>query len=104
MWTCKKCGGDRFSDTNACNCQEFVVVDVDGEEYRYHAQNEHEAATKYAKHYNEDGDYALIGESIVVEVRGPEGVTHLRVSAEQDIHYSCSEVPNATVSCAHEKD
>lgn len=100
MQTCKKCGGYRFNDTGVCNCQEFIVVDADGEEHKQHAVNEHDAAAKYAMHYNEDGDYALMGKSIVVEVRGPEGSKFMRVSAEQDIHYSCDEVPNAVFSGA----
>ena len=70
MWTCKKCGEYRFNDTNVCNCQEFVVIDVDDEKHKLHAVSEEDAATKYAKKYNENGDYLLMVENIVVRVNG----------------------------------
>ena len=95
MFLCKQCREYCMNSSETCHCQEFVVVDTDGETHKYYAANEHDAATKYAKHYNEGGDYPLMDESVVVEVLGPEGSKLMRVSAEHDIHYSCNEVPNA---------
>lgn len=93
MWKCDKCHEYRFATAKECHCKKFVVFDEDDEEWDFYAMDEEGAALKFAKKYNENGDYALMNEEMRVEVILESGgdKTKFIVGAEPDIHYSVSQ-------------
>jgi hypothetical protein len=90
---CTKCGTFLFWRTQVTDhkCDRYVVVD---EQYNgpegtaYHAVDAEDAAEKYARDFNESGDYDLMDDSRIVTV----GDRSFRISAEASIHYSVEEV------------
>ena len=63
---------------------------MDDEWQEYYGFNHESAAREYAKAYNEDGEYCLMNEEIVVNVRkfGEDKIVKVAISAEPDIYYS----------------
>lgn len=63
--------------------------------------DEEDAAINAGQHYNEDGDYTLMNDSILILIREKEEApVHIfSVSAEPDIHYSSCEVDD--LKCRH---
>ena len=96
MQKCKKCGeytyvkfGDLYAE---CQCEPFIIINEDGDEYEIFSTSDHEAALKYAEKSNTENDYYLMNESIEIEVNGKK----FNISAEPDVYYSASEA-KATV-------
>ncbi len=56
------------------------------------AYDHEDAAVKYGKYYNEDGEYSLMNDEIEVKVEKDGEVKWFKVSAEPDIHYSSHEI------------
>ena len=89
MSFCKNCGDyNLYSGTKNCGCKPFTIIDEDGEEYSQHGMDEQDAAVKFAKSYNEEGDYCLMNESMEITVNGKK----FNISAEPDIYYGASEI------------
>lgn len=81
---CDKCND--YGWKQPCMCKPFDVIDEDGEEYTVYSLGEEDAALKFAKSSNEEGDYYLMNESVEITVNGSE----YSISAEPDVHYSAS--------------
>ena len=88
---------------NQCpNCQEFLYKTsphtcvpyevewwADGDVSTKYGTSAEDVADKWARNYNEDGDYALMNETETLKITGPDGVVQFfKVGAEPDIHYS----------------
>jgi hypothetical protein len=86
MWKCLKCNEYRFA--TECHCEEFLIINKDGEKHKVRAMDEEGAALKYAEESNEDRDYYLMDASVVITVNGKK----FAISAEPDVHYSASEI------------
>ena len=84
MWRCKKCEEYRISNVEVCHCKIFKVIDGDGDDHNVYAMNSESAALKFAEESNENRDYYLMGESVIIEVDGVK----FKIGAEPDIHYS----------------
>jgi len=82
---CKKCGNYVFEP---CKCKSFKVIDDDGEEREIYANHEEAAALEFARLYNENGDYALMNDTIEITVDGNKYC----VGAEPDIYYSSTKL------------
>lgn len=93
MWQCDQCREFKFSHQKICGCKLFKVI-YEGEDYEIFAQGHHDAAEKFAKNYNEDGDYDLMNETIEITVIDVERdvPTNFEVGAEPDIYYSITEI------------
>ncbi len=93
MWWCKQCNEYNLSHSKICGCKEFNVI-YEGEDYEIYAKGHHDAAEKFAKQYNEDGDYDLMNETIEITVIEVERdvPTKFEVGAEPDIYYSINEI------------
>lgn len=88
MRFCKKCGESIFMvfgkpDVD-CECKPFCIVDENGEEHTIHAHDSKDAALKYARKSNENGDYYLINTTVQITVNGEL----FGIGAEPDVHYS----------------
>lgn len=89
MTQCKKCKGYWFPSIEKHYCEEFKVINKeDGEESIIFAHGEEDAVERWAKDYNENGDYCLMNETILVEVNGAT----YRVGAEASIEYTVDEI------------
>lgn len=90
---CKVCH-DWHWDDQPCS-PIFKVYDEDymgGRGKEFYAYDHEAAAIKYAKYYNEDGDYALMNDEREVTVEDAKGKKKkFIITAEPDIHYSASE-------------
>jgi hypothetical protein len=106
---CETCG-ERIYDwewrEHKCKPLYEVIVEEDGvegdgawdEDYIHEMRGIHheDAAENYAREYNEDGDYSLMNECVVVRVRlkGELEDKRIVISAEPDVYYSSQEVNN----------
>lgn len=64
-----------------------------GEEYEdIRAYSFEDAAERFAKKYNEDGDYSLMNTSTEVTISDGKEEKKFTVSAEPDINYSVDEI------------
>lgn len=64
-----------------------------GEDFKeFHANSHQDAALEYGEYYNSDGDYALMNSEIQVKVEKDGIIKFFSISAEQDIHYSSTEI------------
>jgi hypothetical protein len=89
MSICKNCGEyNLYSGKKDCGCKGFTIIDEDGEEYQQYGFNKEDAAIKFAKSYNEEGDYCLMNETMEITVDG----TKFEISAEPDVYYGVSEI------------
>ena len=94
MTKCNICKEYYFSDKHYCGTKYEIWTDEEGDsrEYGscYYGQNAENAAEKWAKNYNEDGDYSLMNEEKIVIVLNTETNQEIKVvvSAEPDIYYS----------------
>lgn len=98
---CEKCEDYK---TLPCNCITWLVCPLDeyfegmpdGDYLDVYSDFPEDAAEKYGKSYNEDGDYSLMNDSITLVVVHPitREVKHYQVSAEPDIYYSTEEITN----------
>lgn len=77
---------------------EITMVGED-QSLTYEGYDAEDAAQKFAKEYNEDGDYALMNNCELVLVKDVESgeVVIVSISAEPDVHYSSSEL--TSVKC-----
>lgn len=77
---------DRCNDFTLgnCRCRAYRVEDHEGGMQDVYALHKEDAALRFAKNYNENGDYNLMDETLEIKVNG---VTYF-ISAEPDIHYS----------------
>ena len=80
---CKKCHDPMFTNQPCC-CQEYTIIDEDGEESTSYATDEHSAALKYAQQSNEANDYYLTNESRIITINGNK----YKIEAEPDINYT----------------
>ena len=87
MRECKRCGAYLYSETRPCRCREFLIIDEEGEEHKAFSVNAVGAALDYAQKSNENGDYYLMNETVVIEVDGSK----FKIGAEPDIHYTATE-------------
>ena len=62
------------------------------EPYEIRACSHEDAAEKYGKRYNEDGDYSLMNDEIEVRVEKDGEIRWFTVGAEPDIYYSVNEI------------
>ncbi len=98
---CEKCGDFK---TVPCNCIAWLVCPLeeyeedmsDGDYSDVYSDFPEDAAEKYGKSYNEDGDYSLMNESITLIVVHPvtRETKQYKVSDVPDIYYSTEEVTN----------
>ena len=89
---CEKCKDWHWSEVE-CQ-QEYLVYHDDymgDEPKRIRASDHDDAATQYAKYYNEI-DYGLMNDSINVKVEKDGVVKWFSVGAEPDIYYSSKEI------------
>ena len=91
---CKICKKWDFLDDHKC-LPKFEInypEDMNDEWQEYYGHNHKDVAIEYARIYNEDGDYSLMDEEIVVNVRkvGEDKIVKVAISAEPDIYYSSS--------------
>jgi hypothetical protein len=88
METCTKCGELKFlmfgGISAECHCKEFTIIDEDGEDHKIIANDEHDAARKFAEKSNTNGDYYLMDSTAKITVNGKEFI----IGAEPDIHYT----------------
>lgn len=82
MEYCSRCKEYMYG-ASVCQCVKFVVIDEDGEDIEFFANNEEAAAEAYAVWYNRD-EYDLMNSSKNIMING----NSYRVSAEPDICYS----------------
>lgn len=81
MARCEKCGD--FILHAKCNCKEHSIIDADiGDEIKYFAVDEREAAEKHAEYINQEGD--LMNDCRDILVNGKA----YRIWADPDVHYS----------------
>ncbi len=86
---CPKCNEwIYFYPKNKCKCKPFTVINEDGDAYAVQAADEEAAALAYAERSNEENDYYLMNESVVITINGKQ----FKISAEPDVHYSAREV------------
>lgn len=85
---CKECGDFDWLSKHKCHPIFYLTHEYWGERKEIHAQDFYDAAMRFAKKYNENGDYALMDSTEKVVIS--DGVTEKTfiVSAEPDIHYS----------------
>lgn len=83
---CEKCGELLLGEK--CPCQLFNIIDHEGDEYDIYALTKCDAAEKFARKSNEDGDYYLMNDSVDITVNG----TVFSISAEPDVYYSAKEI------------
>lgn len=89
MWWCTRCNEYHYNiNKNDCPATAYVIIDQYEEEHTIYAMSEYDAAIKYARWYNERGDYDLMNDEQNIKVNGKPYV----VSAEPDIHYSVKEL------------
>lgn len=104
MHKCVLCGSFIFDWKAPHECTEFTIA-YDGEEDEFWVENPeylmkkgrytptHEAAAEaWAKWYNEDGDYALMNESVEITVERNGDIRRFRVGAEPSIDYTVERV------------
>ena len=88
MWKCKKCGEykfpNKFSNVGVCHCKVFKIIDRDGDNYDVYAMDAKGAALKFAEESNQNRDYYLMNESVVIDVDDQK----FTISAEPDVYYS----------------
>lgn len=88
---CSICGSNDFLDKHDCG-EKYVIfheyTGVEGE-VRY-GHSAFEAVEKWAVTFNEDGDFALMNTSVVVEVQkeGSDKKRKVRVGAVPSVNYS----------------
>ena len=88
MERCEKCGDLLFS-WEKHSCEEYTIIDEDGEAGKVYGTNEEDAVERYAKALNEDyGDYCLMSNCMIVTVDG----TRYRIGAEASIDYSIVQI------------
>ncbi len=88
MYKCQQCQEYIFNSANTCRCEEFAIIDEDGELHKLFAIDEEDAAMKYAEKANTEGDYYLMNESAEITVNGKKFL----ISAEPDVHYSANAI------------
>lgn len=91
---CPFCGEYHFKN-ESCEPQYFVYHDEYlGSNFKtIHASSHEEAAVKYARYYNEDGDFPMMnGDAIKLKVIDHNSIAMcFTVYAEPDIHYNTKE-------------
>ena len=85
MEKCERCKNYVFEK---CNCQLFIIIDEDEETHEVYANTEETAALEFARQYNEDGEYLLMNETMVININDNKYC----VGAEPDVHYSCKKL------------
>ena len=89
---CKICGEYDFLDKHKCPPIYYYKHDDWGDEFqKIRAWSFSGAAIAFAKLYNENGDYALMNDTIEVTISDGKIEKQFLVSAEPDIHYSADE-------------
>jgi len=84
---CDKCG-DYIFDFEKHHCEPFTIINCeDGDESVVYGKYEEDAIERYAREYNEQGDYCLMGSSILLKVND----TKYRVGAESSVEYHVNE-------------
>ena len=87
MKRCNKCKRFLFGD-ETCQCMPFDVIDENGELHKIYALHEEDAALEFARQYNDNGDYLLMNETMIIDVDGAKYC----IGAEPDIHYSAQKL------------
>ena len=87
MEQCSRCKDFTFVSDPKCSCEEYKIIDEDGEEHEVWAVNDHSAAVKFAEWSNVEGDYHLMNETVEITVNGKA----FNISAEPEIYYSARE-------------
>ena len=96
--TCKICKEWYWEKTHNCGTRFEIHCPENGEDEedscdRY-GWNDEDAAVKWAKSYNEDGEYSLMDSEITIVCKNTETgeISKVCVSAEPDVHYSSTVV------------
>ena len=90
---CDECNDWHDLDKPCAPAFEVYYEDLGEKPQIFHAYNHEDAALKFAEHYNSNGDYVLMNDSIDVKVVDDNGVAKFfRVGAEPYINYTSMEI------------
>lgn len=91
---CSICGELKFDwEEHRCPPNYYFKHEDWGDKFQaIRAWSFDDAAEKFAKKYNEDGDYALMNRTIEVLISDGEVEKKFSVTAEPDINYSVDEL------------
>ena len=90
---CDTCGEYGWTDEHKCSPFFYFTHENWGDEpQKIMAKDFDQAAMRFAALYNEDGDYALMNDSIEVIISDGGTEKKYMVSAEPDIYYRADEI------------
>jgi len=91
---CKVCEELKFSwRKHKCPPVFYAKHEIFGDEPKeFYADSFEEAALKFAKYYNEDGDYALMNSCEQVIISDGIKEKKFSISSEPDIYYSITKI------------
>jgi len=89
---CERCKRFLWITTDICRCVPFEI-DYDGEKYQVFANDEDDAAEKWAEKYDEDEHPLLNYGEVEITVKNADGeIKKFVCSAEPSINYSANEI------------
>lgn len=89
---CERCRKFLWLITDVCHCIPFEI-DHEGEIYKVFANDEDDAAEKWAEHYDEDEHQLLNYGEVKITVKNADGeIKKYACSAEPTINYYANEI------------
>lgn len=90
---CQHCGEYLFfNENNECYCKPFEIECENGD-YTQYGYNFEDVALKWARKYNENGDYNLMNTEIKIIITDKDNNKKtFIVGAEPDIHYYANDI------------